>query len=223
MPCRLVFLLDVDNTLLDNDALRTGLNRLLDDLATPAGRHAFWEVYEEVRAESGLIHMPTILERAALRHHGLDHPGLAAALYGFDFGTYRFPAALAVIRHLASLGTVAITSDGDEHYQVAKIRGAGLWDAVQGRAWIVPRKQDHYPAIAAAHPADRYVVVDDKPAILADARAWFGPRAYTVWMRYGRYAQPGQEPVAADRVITDVGELLALGAADFCGEPPLTP
>lgn len=210
--CRLLFLLDVDNTLIDNDGLRIGLNEDLEARLGTASAADFWVIYEAVRAHLDMVDFPTILDRFCSGDRSADRPDLERLLYEFDFAGWRFPDSLPVIRHLRTLGTVLITSDGDTVFQVAKVTRSELGPAVDA-VHIVPHKQAIYAHLSKEHSADRYVIVDDKPGILAAARTFFGPKAYTVHMRHGKYAHSAPE---ANLEIDAIGDLLACSAADFC-------
>lgn len=235
--CSLVFLVDVDNTLIDNDTLRGGLTAAVETVIGAAATTRFWEIYEDVRRDLDHVHFATILARLRSAFPGIDaHGELEAALTGFAFADYRFADSLAVLARLRSFGPVAITSDGDDLYQVAKVRGAGIEAAVD-RCWIVPHKEQYWPEIEAALPADRYVVIDDKPSILEAARAYFGERGVTVWMRHGKYAGqkgrgtrneerrdagvglPGDERWSGgfDLEIESIGALLTVPRERYCG------
>lgn len=62
---RLGFLLDVDNTLLDNDALKEHLAAALRHTLGDAGAARFWPVYEEVRRERDVVDLPLTAQRYA--------------------------------------------------------------------------------------------------------------------------------------------------------------
>jgi hypothetical protein len=59
----LVFLLDVDNTLLDNDAIKKDWDEQLQGELGPKLTTRFWEVYEQVRKERGVVDIPLALSR----------------------------------------------------------------------------------------------------------------------------------------------------------------
>ena len=61
----LVFLLDVDNTLLDNDRAKADINAALMSLLGGRGTERFWALYEEVRKEFGVVNYPETLKRFA--------------------------------------------------------------------------------------------------------------------------------------------------------------
>lgn len=227
---RLTFLLDVDNTLLDNDAAKADLGSAIEALLGPAGVAHFWTAYEAVRAERGGVNIPLSLARfqrdIGLIGHGVrtsPEPGasrqrrfaLADLMMGFPFDRYLFPASLDAIAHLRRLGRVAILSDGDPTFQPSKIWRAGLDAAVDGAVLVFDRKEDHLDEVVAAFPADHYVLVDDKPRILTVVRERLGATLTTIHIRRGHYATEAQTGPPPDLVIDDIAELLEIDAGRF--------
>lgn len=214
---RPVFLLDVDNTLLDNDAIKAEYDRDLRGLlgAELAGR--FWAVYEEVRGETGTVDYPLTMERfraecpdAALLERA------RALLLNYPFRERLYPDTLATLAYLREIGEPAIVSDGDQVYQPLKIERSGLWAAVDGRVLVYVHKEDHLDAIMARWPSALYVMVDDKARILSATKARFPDRFITVHVRQGHY---GLETVrynpAPDLSIAGIGDLRDYTVEDF--------
>ena len=167
-----VFLIDVDNTLLDNDQAKADVARAIEELVRPDRAARFWSLYEEVRDEFGVVDYPETLRR--FRRAYPDETRLADvdhAVLGVPFERYLYPRALDVIAHLWQLGEPAILSDGDRVYQPLKIERAGLLLAVRGNVLIYEHKEDHLGEVQRRFPADRYVHIDDKAALLARTRA----------------------------------------------------
>jgi hypothetical protein len=185
----LIVLLDVDNTLLDNDLVRTRLER---DLVGALGdEHAdrFWDIYEQVRAETELVNFPETMERFAREcrdNHCLSK--VSAALYNFPFGEYLYRDSLKTVQHLSSLATPVILSDGDQLFQRYKIRAAGLEEAVAGNVLVYVHKEQSTQDIQSRFPADHYVIVDDKARIHGAMKAAMGERITTVMVCQGKYA-----------------------------------
>src|SRR5690348_10909918 len=160
-------LLDVDNTLLDNDRAKADLDRALATLVGDAERTRFWRLYEAVRGETGVVDIPLTLARFAGEKSDLARQAALADLFmRFPYERYLFPDALATIAHLRRLCQAVILSDGDPIFQVSKIWRAGLTSAVDGKAIVVDHKERRLAQIVAAYPAARYLLVDDKPALL---------------------------------------------------------
>ncbi|HLZ20881.1 MAG TPA: HAD family hydrolase [Ktedonobacterales bacterium] len=212
-----VFILDCDNTLLDNDAVKAdydaGLRALLGE--SLIGR--FWAVYEEVRALTGMVDFPLTLTRfRPLCPDGALFERATTLIMEYPFATRLYPAALDTLRHLREIGTPAIVSDGDHRYQPMKIERSGLLAAVEGRVLIYVHKEDHLETIFHQWPASFYVIVDDKARILSATKALFPHRFATVHVRQGHY---GTEPITTspppDLSIASIGDLRQLGVRDF--------
>jgi len=231
MPPRLTFLLDVDNTLLDNDGAKADLAARLRALLGEEGERRFWEIYEAVRRERGMVNIPLTLARyeaeGGLMVAGCPPPeegaerercfALADLLMGFPYDRFLFPGALDAIAYLRRLGRVAILSDGDPTFQPSKIWRAGLDNVVDGAVLVFDHKEDHLDEVVAAFPADHFVLVDDKPDILTAVRARLRLPLTTVLLRRGRYAAalpPGPWP-GADITLDAIADLTTLTAEDF--------
>jgi FMN phosphatase YigB (HAD superfamily) len=206
-----VFLLDVDNTLLDNDRV---IADLADYLQRELGREEsarYWEIFETLRDERGYADYLGALQR--YRQENLNDTRLlmmSSFLVDYPFADRLYPGALDVIRHLGATGPTVIFSDGDVVFQPRKVQRSGLWDAVQGRVLIYIHKEQMLEAVAEHYPARHYVMVDDKLRILAAIKAQWTDRVTTVFPRQGHYAldptivnaYPG-----ADRTVERIGEL----------------
>jgi len=175
-----VFLLDVDNTLLDNDRFKTDLDaRLLRDFGA-GGRDRYWACYESERARLGYADYLAALQ--AFREGLDDDPDLlqmSVFMLDYPFAERFYPGALEAIAHLRTLGIV---------FQPRKVQRSGVWDAVQGRVLIYLHKQDMLDAVQRRFPARHYVMVDDKPRLLAAMKTVMGERLTTVFVRQGHYA-----------------------------------
>ena len=184
-----VFLFDVDNTLLDNDRVSADLRAHLDaEVGEDCGRR-YWELFEELRTELGYADYLGALQRYRNdRPRDLRVLTVAHFLISYPFANRLFPGALDALDHCAAIGTTAILSDGDVVFQPLKISRAGLYDAVGGRVLIYIHKEHELDDVAERLPADHYVLVDDKVRILAAVKATWGSRVTTVWPRQGHYA-----------------------------------
>ncbi|WP_426661975.1 HAD family hydrolase [Rhodanobacter aciditrophus] len=193
-PEPLVFLLDVDDTLLDNDRFAADLGAELERNFGAAERDRYWAIYAELRDERGYADYLDALQRF---RRGLDnHPALLAMsgfVLDYPFELRLFPEALETVAHLRTLGRPVILSDGDVVFQPRKIRRAGLWQALQGDVLVYLHKQHMLDAMQARYPAAHYVMVDDKPDLLAAMKRQLGARLTTVWVRQGHYAATAAE------------------------------
>jgi FMN phosphatase YigB (HAD superfamily) len=215
---RVTFLFDVDNTLIDNDRAKADLSVRIAELLGMAGEQRFWDLYEEVRRERGLVNIPLILarygdeldanpslndtERRRLRF------GLADIVMGFPYGQYLYPGAMEAVRTARTLGPVAVLSEGDATFQPHKIWRTGLDPEVDGNVLVFDRKLEHLDEMTAAFPADHYVLVEDKPEILTAVKRALGSRVTTVLVRQGKYGKaPLAEGVPPDMVFESIGSL----------------
>jgi FMN phosphatase YigB (HAD superfamily) len=207
-----VFLFDVDNTLLDNDRVSADLRRHLDaEVGRDCGRQ-YWELFEELRNELGYADYLGALQRyRAARPHDLRILAVSQFLLSYPFANRLFPGSLDALDHCATMGTTAILSDGDVVFQPLKISRAGLYAAVGGRVLIYIHKEHELDDVAERLPADHYVLVDDKVRILAAVKATWGSRVTTVWPRQGHYAldvaDVARYPVP-DLAIEHIGDLV---------------
>jgi FMN phosphatase YigB (HAD superfamily) len=213
-----VFLLDVDNTLLDNDRIILDLRRHLETAFGVASSDCYWAIFEELREELGYADYLGALQRyRANAEHGVSADErlllMASFLIDYPFAERLYPRALEVIAHLGRFGPTVILSDGDVVFQPRKVQRSGLWDAVGGRVLIYVHKEQMLEAVQSQHSALHYVMVDDKVRLLAAVKAVLGDRLTTVFPRQGHYAV---DPVNASRYPTPdvtfehIGEL-----ADF--------
>jgi FMN phosphatase YigB (HAD superfamily) len=206
-----VFLLDVDNTLLDNDRFAADLRAHLTYQFGQSECDRYWSLYEQLRDTVGYADY-----LGALQHFRLENdarPGLLAMsawLLNYPFEHLLFPKALETIKHLNTLGRAAILSDGDVVFQPYKIESAGIYGAVSGHVLIFVHKERALDEMQVRYPASRYVMVDDKPTLLAAMKSKLGDRLSTVFVRQGHYAAQADlsaiQP-APDYIIQRIGDL----------------
>jgi FMN phosphatase YigB (HAD superfamily) len=207
----IVFLFDVDNTLLDNDAIQEDLGDYLEAQFGRASRERYWAIFEALRAQLGYADYLGALQRYRLEN--LDEPQLLSVssfLIEYPFAARLYPGALAALARCARLGTTVILSDGDVVFQPRKVHRAGLWDAVGGRVLIYLHKEQMLHAVARRYPAAHYVVIDDKLRILAAVKHAWTDRVTTIFPRQGHYARDPRELAAyppADLTLEHIGEL----------------
>jgi FMN phosphatase YigB (HAD superfamily) len=190
VPTRdIVYLLDVDNTLLDNDAVVDDLRRHLTAAFGEDCQRRYWDIFEEHRRELGYADYLGALQRFRLEHPRDPHMiEVSLFLLHYPFADRLYPGALAVVRHLSSRGRVAILSDGDVVFQPRKVERSGLWAAVAGEVLIYVHKEQMLDDVERRYPAERYVMVDDKVRILDAIKKIWRERVTTVFVRQGHYA-----------------------------------
>jgi FMN phosphatase YigB (HAD superfamily) len=199
-PNKVVFLFDVDNTLLDNDHVVADLMRYLEREIGAERQQRYWEYFEQLRTELGYADYLGALQRYRVEYPR-DTRILAVSHYLIDypFANRLFPNSLDVIEYARGLGEAVIVSDGDVVFQPLKIRRSGLMDSFDSRVLIYIHKEHELDDIAQRYPADHYVLVDDKVRILASVKQAWNSRVTTVFPRQGHYAMDEKE-VAKYRV-----------------------
>ncbi len=215
-PQDVVFLLDVDNTLLDNDRVIADLRGHLELEFGTASAARYWTIFESLRDELGYADYLGALQRYRLdaelgQGSDLRLLQMSAFLIDYPFADRLYPHALAVIERLNTFGSTVILSDGDVVFQPHKVRRSGLWDAVGGRVLIYVHKEKMLDAVRRHYPARHHVMVDDKLRILAAMKQVMQGRLTTVFPRQGHYAlDPAALAAypAADLDIERIGDLL---------------
>ena len=220
-----VFLLDVDNTLLDNDLIERDLKRYLDQEFGRDSCNRYWSIFEQLRSELGYADYLGALQHYRLT--SLHDPRLlmvSSFLVDYPFVDRLYPGTLDVIAHLRQWGPTVILSDGDVVFQPRKVQRSGLWDAVEGRVLIYIHKEQMLDDVQQRYPARRYVMADDKLHILAAMKKAWAERLTTVFPRQGHYAHnpqiiAGNPP--ADIQIERIGELVQYELPVLLKPPPI--
>jgi len=218
---RTVFLFDVDNTLLDNDAVQNDLSAYLEREVGLLSRDRYWEIFEQLRAELGYADYLGALQRYRLEHQ--DDPQVLRVcffLLDYPFADRLYRGALAALARCRALGPTVILSDGDVVFQPRKIERSGLWEAVDGQVLIYIHKEEELADVERRYPAAHYVLVDDKLRILAAIKRTWGERLTTVFPRQGHYALDPRELAAwprADVTLAGIADLVDLEEATLCG------
>ena len=207
-----VFLFDVDNTLLDNDRVQVDLRNHLEREFGAESRDLYWAIFEELRTELGYADYLGALQRYRLED--LCDPRLftmSSFLVDYQFADRLYPGSLDALEHVQHWGSSVILSDGDVVFQPRKVQRSGLWEAVKGRVLIYIHKEEMLSDVESHYPARHYVMVDDKLRILAAMKKAWGNRVTTVWPRQGHYALDSQAIAmypSADLTIDRIGDLI---------------
>lgn len=218
-PAQTVFLVDVDNTLFDNDRFAADLNARLEQDFGAAERERYWALYAKLRGELGYAdYLATLQESRA----GLDGDPcllqMSAFVLDYPFAHCLYPRALEAIAHLGTLGLPVVLSDGDIVFQPRKVMRSGIWDAVAGRVLITLHKERQLDMVQRRFPAGHYVMIDDKPQLLAAAKQALGAKVTTVFVDQGHYAADSENiaiDTAPDMSVERIGDLCALAWSDF--------
>lgn len=208
---RVVFLLDVDNTLLDNDRVIEDMRRYMTKEVGEQRTQQYFEMFESLRRELGYADYLGALQRYRLTYPRDPHVlALSSFLVNYPFANRLFPCSLDVIEYLTQAGPTVILSDGDVVFQPRKIERSGLFDAVDKRVLIYVHKEHELDDVEARFPAEHYVLVDDKIRILSAIKERWGSRVTTVLPRQGHYAHaPDVETYPRPDISVDhIAELL---------------
>jgi FMN phosphatase YigB (HAD superfamily) len=210
----LVFLFDVDNTLLDNDGVQDDLDKHVADVFGADAAKKYWEIYEGLREKLGYADYLGAIQRFRLEcDDELHAQDLAAYLLEYDFAARLYPGALDAVSHLAQFGPCVVLSDGDVVLQPRKINVSGIADAVQGRVLIYVHKERMLDDVVRHFPATHYVMVEDKLRVLDGMKRHWRDRLTTVFVRQGHYANDPavlKEYPAAQITLDHVGELAGM-------------
>lgn len=220
--CPVVFLVDVDNTLLDNDRISADLRRHLERAVGPEREARYWAIFEALRAELGYADY-----LGALQHYRTEYPRdphlltVSTFLIDYPFANRLYPNALDVLERFRAWGPTVILSDGDAVFQPRKVERAGLREAVDGHVLIYIHKERELDDVEQRYPADHYVLVDDKLRILTAVKQVWGARVTTVFPRQGHYALDPTMRVTyppADLAVERIGDLLGYDLPAFLGD-----
>lgn len=218
---KVVFLFDVDNTLLDNDRFKDDIGQHVMNTFGEGAKDRLWRLYEEQRAKHSYVDLLGTLERFRLEH--IEDPNalrLANWLIDYPFIERLYPDALAVVRHVRQWGLPVILTDGDGVFQPHKLERAGLWDAFGGHVLNYIHKETELDAVRRAYPAEHYVLIDDKLNVLdAVKRAW-GRRVTTVFARQGHYANNTKALAGLPPADIEIDRIADLMEHDFSALQP---
>jgi FMN phosphatase YigB (HAD superfamily) len=215
----IVFLFDVDNTLLDNDQIQHDLKSHLAETYGATARDRYWAIFEDLFAEVGYAHYFGALER--FRAEAPHNPRLLLLskwLIDYPFAQRLFPGALDAVDHVRKWGRVAVLSDGDAVFQPHKVDQSGVWRVFDGDVLIFIHKEKELDQVERLYPARRYVLIDDKLRILAAVKQAWGDRVVTVFPRQGHYAHDPEalrSYAPPDIAIERIADLAALDRGAF--------
>ena len=214
-----VFLVDVDNTLLDNDRIQDDLKRHLEREFGPATRDRYWAILEALFVELGYRDYLGALQRYRVEHpHDAHLIAMSSYLIDYPFANRLYPGALDVLQRFREWGPTVILSDGDVVFQPRKVERSGIAEAVDAHVLIYIHKEDMLADVERRYPAHHYVLVDDKPRILTAVKNVWGDRVSTIFPRQGQYARDAKTYPPADLTVERIGDLVT---HDFSELPSL--
>ena len=216
---KVVFLFDVDNTLLDNDRVTADLKQHLEKEVGSEGAQSYWQIFEQLRSELGYADYLGALQRYRSQNpHDASLLTVSHFLINYPFANRLFPNSLDAVEHVKQWGAAVILSDGDVVFQPRKVDRSGLFEAVDGNVLIYVHKELELEDVTGRFPAQHYVMVDDKLRILAALKSIWGGRVTTVFVRQGHYAFDPKVLAAyppADLTIERIGDLVGHDLASF--------
>jgi len=209
---KIVFLFDIDNTLLDNDGVTADLKKHLERQIGLKHAYHYWDIFEQLRTELGYADYLDALQRYRSEHpRDLRLLTVSRFLINYPFANRLFPNSLDVIERVKKWGKAVLLSDGDVVFQPRKAERSGLYGAVDGHVLIYVHKEHELADVEARYPADHYVLVDDKLRIHTAVKKIWGRRVTTIFVRQGHYALDPKIPAAypaADASVDRIGDLL---------------
>jgi FMN phosphatase YigB (HAD superfamily) len=212
-----VFLVDVDDTLLDNEHIQNDLRKHLEREYGTECRDRYWTILEDLMKELGYRDY-----LGALQRYRMEHPtdvrllAMSSYLVDYPFANRLYPGALDVLDRLCSWGQTVILSDGDVVFQPRKVERSGIYAAVKGHVLIYIHKEEALDDVQRRYPAQHYVVIDDKLRILTAVKKAWGDRVTTVFPRQGKFAHDPAAIAAnppADITVERIGDLLTMNLA----------
>ncbi len=214
-----VFLFDVDNTLLDNDHVQRDLSEHLATHYGQAAHDRYWALFEDLRGTLGYADYLGTLQRYRLEDlHNPKVLRIANWLVDYPFAERLYPGALDVVRHVSAWGPTVILSDGDAAFQPRKVERSGLWHAFADNVLIYVHKEQALEDVERLYPARHYVMIDDKLRILEALKQQWGDRVTTIFPRQGHYASDPEElrkRPPADIAVDAIRDLLSFERARF--------
>jgi len=209
---QVVFLVDVDNTLLDNDHIQADIKAYLERQYGAASRDRYWTILDELFVELGYRDYLGALQRYRVEHPQDMHLlSMSSFLVDYPFANRLYPGSLDVLERLRQWGPTVLLTDGDVVFQPRKVERSGLAEAVSSRVLIYIHKELALDDIESRYPAQHYVLVDDKPRVLAAVKDAWGTRVTTVFPRQGQYAHDAKAVASfapPDVTVERIGELL---------------
>ena len=218
-PYKVVFLFDVDNTLLDYDRVIADLRAFLNREVGPERARCYWTLFDRLRTRLGYADYLGALQRYRIEYpHELGLLNISNYLINYPFANRLYPSSLDVLDCVKQWGIAVLLTDGDVVFQPRKVHRSGLYEAVEGRALIYVHKEKELADVEVRYPAAHYVVVDDKLRILTAIKKIWKQKVTTVFVKQGHYARDSKLVASlppADVSIERIGDMLDCSLKDF--------
>jgi FMN phosphatase YigB (HAD superfamily) len=219
----IVFLFDIDNTLVDNDHVQADLKDHLATTYGPDARDRYWEILEQLRTELGYVDYLGALERYRIEAmHRPEILRMSNWMIDYPFADRVYPGAMDAVRHVRQWGLPVVLSDGDAVFQPRKVERSGIWKEFDGRVLIYIHKEEELDDVERLYPARHYVLIDDKLRILSVAKKIWGERVTTIFPKQGHYALDRAaiaQYTPADVELTAIGDLVKYDLKQLVKQP----
>ena len=215
----ITFLVDVDDTLLDNDRIQADFKQHMELEFGIRCRDRYWTIQEQLFNELGYRDYLEALQRFRIEYPYEPHLITAANfLVDYPFANRLYPGALDLLERLRNWGQTVILTDGDMVLQPRKVQRSGIFKAVEGNVLIYVHKEEALEDIKRRYLSDHYVLVDDKLRILTAFKKAWGNSVTTVFPKQGEFALDlkvlASYP-AADIAVDRISDLLSYDLPDL--------
>lgn len=210
MPRTLAFLVDVDNTLLNNDLIKIEIKRALDSSLGIEEANQFWINNNYFREHKLFVNFPYVIrEYCAEKHNETGETVLHNIFTNMDFSRALYPHAIEVLEHLKRQGEVRIYTEGEPEYQNAKVVSSKLNKYVD-EVFIFEQKLEHINEVLLdiKAKAKKLIYIDDKSTNL-DAFKRVHKDTHTIRVLQGHYIlAEDQNKLRADETVDGIKQLL---------------
>jgi hypothetical protein len=140
-PAPIVLLVDVDNTLLDNDHIQGDIRNYLKREYGPACRDRYWAILERFMGELGYCDYLGALQRYRVWIRPTLHCSQSSFLVDYPFANRLCARSFDVLERFRGWGPRVILSDGDVVFQPRKVERSVIAEAVEGHVLIYIDKE----------------------------------------------------------------------------------
>lgn len=207
---KIVFFIDVDNTLLDNDHIKEEVKKSLITVLGKNEADHFWRHHNEFRERKKLVDFPNIIRGYCVeKHKDTCEITLGKIFNNIEFRHALYPKAFEALQHLKTLGKVVLFTEGDSVYQKRKIEQSGL-GAMVDDVQLYEHKLEHLAKLLKKYSNYRVVFIDDRAESLKNIKDQF-PNVFAIEACQGHYATTDhEEHEKLDMVVDSIAGLLSL-------------
>jgi len=203
-----LFLVDLDNTLLNNDAVKAEIRKSLITVLGQSDAQHFWDHYNAIRTKTNLVDFPSAIKKYCEEKNAKTCDiRLKKIFHSINFKQALYPNVENVLNHLKTKGEVALFTEGDMIYQKVKIEKSGV-GAMVNHIYHFEHKLEHFEAIKKKFHTYHIVVIDDRSETLMKLKALY-PEITIVEVCQGHYSDVDHKPhPELDKTIESIGDLL---------------